>query len=150
MKQFIFCYHCVRQNCEATFSIIAVVDTTGIISHHHLQRRGLFSGRFLQAMTEKKIDKELIRHIALLARIEMTDEQADTLGRQFAEIVAFVDKLGELDTDGVEPMAHALDVRNVLAEDAPGESLPVERALANAPARDGDFYKVPKVIGDSQ
>ena len=101
-------------------------------------------------MVEKKMDKELIRHVALLGRIEMTDGQADALGRQFAEIVAFVDKLGELDTDGVEPMAHALDIRNVLAGDAPGESLPVEQALANAPARDGDFYKVPKVIGDSQ
>ena len=101
-------------------------------------------------MTDKKIDKELIRHIALLARIEMTDEQAETLGRQFAEIVAYVDKLGELNTDGVEPMAHALDVRNILAGDTPGQSLPVEQALANAPARDGDFYKVPKVIGDSQ
>lgn len=86
----------------------------------------------------------------MLARIEMTDEQAETLGRQFADIVAYVDKLQELDTDGVEPMAHALDLRNVLAADAPGESLPVEQALANAPARDGDFYKVPKVIGDSQ
>ena len=80
----------------------------------------------------------------------MTDEQAEMLGRQFADIVAYMDKLQELDTDGVEPMAHALDLRNVLAEDAPGESLPVEQALANAPARDGDFYKVPKVIGDSQ
>ncbi len=101
-------------------------------------------------MTEKKIDRKLIRHIALLARIEMTDEQAETLGRQFAGIVAYMDKLGELDTDGVEPMAHALDVRNVLAEDTPGRSLPVEQAMANAPARDGGFYKVPKVIGDSQ
>ena len=101
-------------------------------------------------MTEKKIDNELINHIALLARIEMTDEQADALGRQFAEIVAYVDKLSELDTDGVEPMAHTLDVCNVLAADAPGESLSAEQALANAPARDGDFFKVPKVIGDSQ
>ena len=101
-------------------------------------------------MTEKKIDNELIRHIALLARIEMTDEQADALGRQFVEIVAYMDKLGELDTDGIEPMAHALDVCNVLAADVAGESLSAEQALANAPARDGDFFKVPKVIGDSQ
>ena len=101
-------------------------------------------------MSEKKIDDDLIRHVAMLGRIKLTGEQAATLGRQFAEIVAFVDKLGELDTDGVEPMAHALDVRNVLADDTPGESLPVEQALANAPVRDGNFYKVPKVIGDSQ
>ena len=101
-------------------------------------------------MTEKKMNKELICRIALLARIEMTDDQAEILGRQFADIVAYVDKLGELDTDGVEPMAHAMDVRNVLAGDAPAESLTAEQALSNAPARDGDFYKVPRVIGDSQ
>lgn len=101
-------------------------------------------------MSGKTIDEGLIRHIALLGRIELTDEQAATLGQQFAEILAYVDKLQELDTDGVEPMAHALDVRNVLAEDKPGESLPSSEALANAPDRDGDLYKVPKVIGDSQ
>ncbi len=138
---------------------IAVVDMDGIISHHLATASrcgdirsgvGYSSDGRLKPMTEKKIDRQLIRHIAMLARIEMTDEQAETLGRQFADIVAYVDKLQEPDTDGVEPMAHALDLRNVLAADAPGESLPVEQALANAPARDGDFYKVPKVIGDSQ
>ncbi len=101
-------------------------------------------------MSEKTTDDGLIRNVALLGRIELTDEEAQTFGRQLAEIVAWVDKLQELDTDGVEPMAHALDVCNVLAEDLPGESLPSNKALANAPARDGDFYKVPKVIGDSQ
>ena len=97
-----------------------------------------------------KIDEKLIRHIGLLSRIELTDEQVARFGRQFADIVAYMDKLQELDTDRVEPMAHALPVHNVLAEDTPGESLPAEQALANAPQRDGDFFKVPKVIGDSQ
>jgi len=97
-----------------------------------------------------KIDEELIRHVGLLSRIELTDEQVRRFGRQFADIVAYMDKLQELDTAGVEPMAHALPVHNVLAEDAPGESLPPSQALANAPDRDGDFFKVPKVIGDSQ
>jgi len=96
-----------------------------------------------------KIDEKLIRHVALLSRIELTDEQVATFGRQLADIVAYVDKLQELDTDGVEPMAHALPVRNVFGEDEPAESLPPDAALANAPDRDGDFYKVPKVIGDS-
>ena len=97
-----------------------------------------------------EIDEKLIRHIGLLSRIELTDEQVATFGRQFADIVAYMDKLQELDTDGVEPMAHALPVHNVFGEDVPGESLPAEQALRNAPQRDGDFYKVPKVIGDSQ
>ncbi len=97
-----------------------------------------------------KLDEKLIRHVATLSRIELSDEQAATFGRQFADIVAYMDKLQELDTGEVAPMAHALPVHNVLAEDAPGESLPPARALANAPDRDGDFYKVPKVIGDSQ
>lgn len=95
------------------------------------------------------VDEKLIRHVATLARIELTDEQVAVFGRQFADIVAYMGKLQELDTDGVEPMAHALDVRNVFGDDVPGESLPPEQALGNAPARDGDFFKVPKVIGDA-
>ncbi|HET6430509.1 MAG TPA: Asp-tRNA(Asn)/Glu-tRNA(Gln) amidotransferase subunit GatC [Phycisphaerae bacterium] len=96
-----------------------------------------------------QVDEKLIRHIGRLSRIELTDEQVAVFGRQFADIVAYMDKLQELDTEGVEPMAHALDVSNVFGEDVPGESLGPEQALANAPARHGDFYKVPKVIGDS-
>ena len=97
-----------------------------------------------------KIDDKLIRHVGVLSRIELTDEQVATFGRQLADIVAYMDKLQELDTTGVEPMAHAIDIHNVFAADEPGESLPAEQALVNAPDRDGDFYKVPKVIGDSQ
>lgn len=97
-----------------------------------------------------RIDDKLIRHIGLLSRIELSDEQIARFGRQFADIVAYMDKLQQLDTDGVEPMAHALAISNVLGEDRVGQSLPPEKALANAPQRDGDFYKVPKVIGDSQ
>jgi len=97
-----------------------------------------------------EMDEKLIRHVATLSRIELTDEQVATFGRQLGDIVAYMDKLQELGTDGVEPMAHALPVHNVFGADEPGDSLAPEDALANAPARDGDFYKVPKVIGDSQ
>lgn len=97
-----------------------------------------------------KVDEKLIRHVGRLSRIELTDEQVQTFGRQFADIVAYMDKLQQLNTDGVEPMIHALAVQNVFGADEPRESLSPERALANAPDRDGDFYKVPKVIGDSQ
>jgi len=97
-----------------------------------------------------KLDEKQIRRVALLSRIELTDQQVATFGRQFADIVAYMDKLEELDTRGVEPLAHALPVHNVLADDALQPSLPPDAALANAPDRHENFYKVPKVIGDSQ
>ena len=96
------------------------------------------------------IDIELVRHIGKLSRIELTEEQVEMFSRQLAGILGYFDKLQELDTVGVEPMAHAVEIRNVFGDDAVGESLPPDQALANAPQRDGDFFKVPKVIGDSQ
>jgi aspartyl-tRNA(Asn)/glutamyl-tRNA(Gln) amidotransferase subunit C len=95
------------------------------------------------------IDVKLVRHIGKLSRIELTEEQVETFRRQLGRILGCFGKLQELDTTDVEPMAHAVEIRNVLGEDVPGESLPAEQALANAPQRDGSFFKVPKVIGDS-
>ncbi|MEI7835667.1 MAG: Asp-tRNA(Asn)/Glu-tRNA(Gln) amidotransferase subunit GatC [Planctomycetota bacterium] len=95
------------------------------------------------------ITPDQVRHIGRLARIELTDDQAAAFGRQLADIVGYFDKLKELDTTGVEPMVHALEVANVLAADVAEASLDAQAALANAPDRDGDFFKVPKVIGDS-
>jgi len=96
----------------------------------------------------KTIDLDMVRHIGRLARIELTDEQARTFARQLGGILEYFDKLQELDTAGVEPMSHVVELTNVLADDVPGESLSPADALANAPQRDGDFFKVPKVIGD--
>jgi aspartyl-tRNA(Asn)/glutamyl-tRNA(Gln) amidotransferase subunit C len=96
------------------------------------------------------VDVDLVRHIGRLSRIELTDDQVATLSRQLGAILEYFDKLQQLDTSGVEPMAHAIELHNVLADDVVGESLPPDVALANAAARDGDFFKVPKVIGDSQ
>ena len=98
----------------------------------------------------KIIDADQVRHIALLGRITLDDEQVETLSRQMTGIVEYFDKLQELDTENVEPMAHAVEISNVLADDVIGQSLTPAQALAGAPARDGDFFKVPKVIGDNQ
>lgn len=95
------------------------------------------------------IDADQVRQIARLSRIELTDEQVVTFGKQLAGVLEHFNKLAELDTENVQPMAHAVELHNVLAEDTPGESISPEQALQNAPQRDGDFYKVPKVIGDS-
>ena len=97
-----------------------------------------------------EITADVVRHIGLLSRIELTDSEVKTFSDQLANILHYVDKLQELDTDGVEPMAHAVEIHNVLADDTPRESLTPDQALANAPQRDGDYFKVPKVIGDSQ
>ncbi len=98
----------------------------------------------------KTIDLELVRHIGKLSRITLSEEQVRTLSVQLGSILGYFDKLQELDTSNVEPMAHAVEVHNVMAEDSPQASLTPQQALANAPQRDGDFFKVPKVIGDSQ
>ena len=97
----------------------------------------------------EKIDIDLTRHIGRLSRIDLSDEQLDKLAQQLGAILEYFDKLQELDTENVEPMAHAVEIHNVLAEDTPRASLTHDEALANAPAHDGDFFKVPKVIGDN-
>ncbi|MCE5327583.1 MAG: Asp-tRNA(Asn)/Glu-tRNA(Gln) amidotransferase subunit GatC [Planctomycetaceae bacterium] len=96
------------------------------------------------------VDADLVRHIGVLARIDLTDPEVQSHAAQLSAILEYFDKLNELDTSGVEPMVHAMELSNVLADDTPEPSLTPEQALANAPARDGDYFKVPKVIGESQ
>jgi len=97
----------------------------------------------------KTIDINLVRQVGKLSRIELTDEQVQTFAGQLASILEYFDKLQELDTEDAEPMAHAVQLHNVFGDDEPACSLRPDEALANAPQRDGDFFKVPKVIGDS-
>ncbi len=96
-----------------------------------------------------EIDAEMVRHIGKLSRIELTDAEVATFTRQLGDVLHYFDKLQELDTENVEPMAHAVELHNILADDTPRESLTPDEALANAPQRDGDFFKVPKVLGES-
>ena len=97
----------------------------------------------------KSIKPQAVRHIAKLGRIELAEEQVEALGDQLASILEYFNKLQELDTDNVEPLVHPVELSNVLADDVVGSSLTPEKALANAPERDENFFKVPKVIGDS-
>ena len=92
-----------------------------------------------------------VRWVAHLARLELTDAELETMTRQLGAIVGYVDQLRQADTDGVEPLAHALDVHNVFRDDEPAPSLPVDEALANAPDRRTDaegrqYYGVPAVL----
>jgi aspartyl-tRNA(Asn)/glutamyl-tRNA(Gln) amidotransferase subunit C len=89
------------------------------------------------------IDREQLLHVAHLARLELREEEIDRLGAQVAEIIAAVSKVSELDLSDVPATSHPLDVVNVWEEDEPRPCLPVSEALANAPEREGDFFKVP-------
>ena len=90
-----------------------------------------------------EIDEDAVRHVARLARLALTDDEVARLGAQLNDILQAVAKVSELDLDDVEPTSHPLDLVNAWAEDEPRPSLPVDDALANAPARDGDFFRVP-------
>jgi len=94
-------------------------------------------------MSWMAISKDEVLHVARLARLALTDEEVERLGAQLNAILDAVGKVSELDLEGVEPTAHPLDLVNVWAEDEPQQSLPVEDALANAPEREQDFFKVP-------
>lgn len=98
-------------------------------------------------MSDKQITLEDVRHVAKLARLALSESQMQTLTPQLASILGYVAKVSEADTTGVEPMAHALPLHNVLREDVVEPSLPLDKVLQNAPETDGPFFKVPKVIG---
>lgn len=87
-----------------------------------------------------------VRWVAHLARLELSDAELETMTRQLSSIVDYVNQLQQVDTEGVEPLAHALEVHNVFRADERDPSLPVDAALANAPDRRGDFYAVPAVL----
>jgi len=92
-------------------------------------------------MTE--ISRDLLLHVAHLARLELRDDELARLEVQLNDILAAVSKVAELDLSDIPATSHPLDVVNVMGEDEPRPCLSVEEALANAPERDGDFFKVP-------
>jgi aspartyl-tRNA(Asn)/glutamyl-tRNA(Gln) amidotransferase subunit C len=94
------------------------------------------------------ISRQDVEKVALLARLQLTDAELATMTDQLAQIVGYVDQLAEVDTEGVEPMAHAIEVNNVFRGDEIFASLPREAALANAPHHDERGYLVPAVLGD--
>ena len=93
------------------------------------------------------ISREEVEKVSLLGRLLLTNEELDRMTVQLGHILGYIDLLAEVDTDEVEPMAHAVDVANVLRDDAARPSLDREQALANAPHRDDECYRVPAVLG---
>lgn len=90
--------------------------------------------------------KKLVEKVAQLARLQLAPGEHEKFAKQFAGLLENFAKLQKLDTTGVEPMVYPFDLRNVLRHDEPSSSVAKEDLLRNAPERQEDFYKVPKVI----
>jgi aspartyl-tRNA(Asn)/glutamyl-tRNA(Gln) amidotransferase subunit C len=93
-----------------------------------------------------KISREQVEQVAMLARLELTEGEMDTFTGQMDAILAYVEKLNELDTAGIVPTAHAVPMENSFRPDEVRPSIGPENALGNAPGRVEDFFRVPKVI----
>ena len=94
----------------------------------------------------EKLDKSQVRKVAKLSRLDLTESEVEEFTGQLSAILDYVEKMNELDTENIEPLAHCLPISNVFRPDEVRESLGAEKALANAPQRDGDFFKVPKIL----
>ncbi|WP_232697571.1 Asp-tRNA(Asn)/Glu-tRNA(Gln) amidotransferase subunit GatC [Brevibacillus daliensis] len=93
-----------------------------------------------------KISKQEVEHVAKLARLHLTEEEAERYTRDLNDILKFAAQLDEVDTSNVKPTSHAFDVRNVMREDVNRPSVSNEEALKNAPDQEEGQFKVPAVF----
>lgn len=91
------------------------------------------------------ISREEVKHIAYLSRLDLKENEVDKYTGHISQLLDYVETLKGVNVDQVEPMSHAIPVYNIMRDDVVGESLPVELALANAPEKDGPYFKVPRV-----
>jgi len=97
-------------------------------------------------MKKQHLSKKDVEHIAWLAHIELSDKEKSLFTEQFNEILDYFKKIDEVDTEGVEPTYHVLDLKNVSRTDETSPSLPIEEALRNAPKKEKKFIKAPRII----
>lgn len=93
-----------------------------------------------------EVTSEMIDRLAHLARLEFSEQEKEDLKTDLRRMIEFVEKLKEVDTEGVEPLLHITDAVNVLREDEVKNTITKEEALLNAPLTDGNFFMVPKVF----
>ena len=98
--------------------------------------------------TEPKIEMIEVEHVARLARLALSDDERELMRAQLDRILGYIDKLGRLDIEGVEPTSHAVPMLNVMRDDERRPCLAPEEMLANAPDRSGEFFRVPRIIED--
>jgi len=97
-------------------------------------------------MKRQHLSKKEVEHIAWLAHIELSDKEKILFTEQFNEILDYFKKIDNVDTEGVEPTYHVLDLKNVSRTDETTPSLPIEEALRNAPKKEKKFIKAPRII----
>ena len=97
-------------------------------------------------MAEPKITIAEVEHVARLARLDLSEAEKERMRSQLDAILTYIDKLRQLDTRDVEPTSHAIPMVNVMREDEARPCLPTEEMLVNAPEREGDFFRVPRII----
>ena len=93
-----------------------------------------------------KITEEIVDHIAHLARLEFEGEKKEAIRKDMENIISFMDKLNEVPTDNVEPLIFMNDEVNKLREDVSEETITQREAIKNAPKKDSDYYRIPKVL----
>jgi len=93
-----------------------------------------------------KITKDQVLYVADLARLDLDAEMIDKFAGQIGTILDYVDKLNEVDTEGIRPTSHAISLTNAFREDEPDEHLERDQALANAPEKEDGSFIVPKII----
>jgi len=94
-----------------------------------------------------KIDKKMVERLAELSKLDFSEKEKEEMVKDFQKMVHFVDKLKEVNTDGVEPLVYVNEhVTNVVREDIPGETVSREEALKNAPDKDTNYIKIPTVL----
>jgi aspartyl-tRNA(Asn)/glutamyl-tRNA(Gln) amidotransferase subunit C len=93
-----------------------------------------------------RISKEQVKHVAHLARLAISEEEAEMFTSQLDAIITFAEQLNELDTEYVEPTSHVLDMKNVMREDEPEQGLPREEVLKNAPDHKDGQFRVPSIL----
>jgi aspartyl-tRNA(Asn)/glutamyl-tRNA(Gln) amidotransferase subunit C len=96
----------------------------------------------------QKLTHDQVRHVAKLSRLRLSDGEVEHFAHQLSAVLDYVAKIEELDVSQVEPMAHPMDAANVFRDDVPEPGMAIDAALGNAPRRDGDFFEVPKVLGE--
>lgn len=94
------------------------------------------------------LDEAAVRKVARLARLAVEEEDLPRYAEQLSSILDHIRRISDLDVEGVEPLAHPLPQHTRLDDDVPVEGMPVEALLGNAPAVEGDFIAVPKVLGE--
>jgi len=87
-----------------------------------------------------------VEHVAQLARLELSDREKELFAGQLGAILRYIEKLNELDTDGVEPTSHVLPISNVMRDDEPRPSWPLDKVLENAPDKEDGQFRVPAVL----